>query len=344
MWGQEGIEGQGQRTGRYLAAIGRMKAGVSLSQAQADMKIIASQLASENPNFDTNWGAAVVPMREQFTGELKTPLLVLLGAVGMVLLIACANVANLMLMRSSGRQREMDIRSSLGATRGRIVRQLLVESTILGVVGGLLGLLCAVWAKDLLLAMLPENMSVAKVNSVSIDQNVLAFTLTLSLLTGLLFGLLPALRASRPDLSDTLKEGGRAISASLRRNQMRAALAAGEIAIAIVLLIGAGLLIQSFIRLENVTPGFQPDRILSMRVSLSAALYDKLPLAAARLDEMMRRIGQVAGVASVGSIQYPPLSGLAAKTGFWVPALPKPKPTPEPTPPAPLVPPRPLSP
>src|SRR5260370_17860961 len=120
MWGQEGIEGQGQRTGRYLAAIGRMKAGVSLSQAQADMKIIASQLASENPNFDTNWGAAVVPMREQFTGELKTPLLVLLGAVGMVLLIACANVANLMLIRSSGRQREMAIRRSLGAPRGPI--------------------------------------------------------------------------------------------------------------------------------------------------------------------------------------------------------------------------------
>ena len=330
IWLLQRIDAQAQRTGRFLASIARLKPGVTLSQAQADMKIIASQLASENPSFDTNWGAAVVAMREQFTGELKTPLLVLLGAVGLVLLIACANVANLMLMRSSGRQREMAIRSSLGATRARIVRQLLVESGMLGVVGGLFGLLCAVWAKDLLLAMLPESMSVAKVNSVRIDQNVLAFTLALSLLTGLLFGLLPALRASRPDLSDTLKEGGRAISASLRRNQMRAALAAGEIAIAIVLLIGAGLLIQSFVRLENVTPGFQPDRILSMRVSLSPARYERLPRAAAGLEEMLRRIEQVPGVASAGSIQYPPLSGLASKTGFWLAALPKPKPSTEP--------------
>ena len=330
IWVLARFDPQAQRTGRFLAAIARLKPGVSLSQAEADMKIIAAQIAQEHPGFDTNWGAEVVPMREQFTGDLKAPLLVLLGAVGLVLLIACANVANLMLMRSSGRQREMAIRTSLGATRRRIVRQLLVESSLLGIAGGLLGLLFAVWAKDLLLAMLPENMSVAKVNSVTIDQNVLAFTILLSLATGLLFGLLPALRASRPDLSDTLKEGGRAISASLRRNQMRAALAAGEIAIAIMLLIGAGLLIQSFFRLENVPPGFQPDRILSMRVSLTAARYNRLPQAAAGLDEMIRRIEQVPGVASAGSVQWPPLSGLASKTGFWLASRPKPRPSEEP--------------
>ncbi|HEV2690531.1 MAG TPA: ABC transporter permease, partial [Bryobacteraceae bacterium] len=248
----------------------------------------------------------------------------------LVLLIACANVANLMLMRSSARQREMAIRTSLGATRRRIVRQLLVESGILGAAGGLIGLLVAVWAKDGLLAMLPESMSVAKVNSVTIDGNVLAFTVILSLATGMLFGLLPALRASRPDLSDTLKEGGRAISASLSRNRMRAALVAGEMAIALVLLIGAGLLIQSFFRLSNVAPGFQPDRILSMRLMLTSPRYREAKNASAGLEEMLRRIEQIPGVASVGSIQYPPLSGLDAKTGFWVAARPKPKPSEEP--------------
>jgi predicted permease len=327
VWMLTHIDGQGQRRGRYLATIARLKPGVTLMQAQADMKIIAAQLANENPVFDTNWGAAVVPMSEQFTGNLRTPLLVLLGAVGLVLLIACANVANLMLMRSSARHREMAIRTSLGATRGRIVRLLLVESMLLGIAGGVLGLLFAVWAKDLLLAMLPESMSVAKVNSVTIDHNVLAFTVILSLGTGLLFGLLPALRASRPDLSDTLKEGGRAVSASLRRNQMRAALVTGEMAVALMLLIGAGLLMQSFVRLQNVTPGFQPDRILSMHIGLSSSRYSNERQSAAGLDEIVRRIEQVPGASSVGSIQFPPLGGLLPATGYWVIGRPTPKPS-----------------
>jgi predicted permease len=327
VWMLTHIDGQGQRRGRYLATIARLKPGVTLMQAQADMKIIAAQLANENPVFDTNWGAAVVPMSEQFTGNLRTPLLVLLGAVSLVLLIACANVANLMLMRSSARHREMAIRTSLGATRGRIVRLLLVESMLLGIAGGVLGLLFAVWAKDLLLAMLPESMSVAKVNSVTIDHNVLAFTVILSLGTGLLFGLLPALRASRPDLSDTLKEGGRAVSASLRRNQMRAALVTGEMAVALMLLIGAGLLMQSFVRLQNVTPGFQPDRILSMHIGLSSSRYSNERQSAAGLDEIVRRIEQVPGASSVGSIQFPPLGGLLPATGYWVIGRPTPKPS-----------------
>ena len=289
-----------KRRGRYLAPIARLKPGVSVSQAQADMNSITAQLAREFPDFDTHWGSTVVPMREQFTGDLKTPLLVLLGAVGLVLLIACANVANLMLMRSSSRHREMAIRTSLGATRLRIVRQLLVESAILGTVGGAFGLLVAIWAKDVLLAMLPESMSVAKVNSVAIDGNVLAFTVILSLGTSLLFGLLPALRASRPDLSDTLKEGGRAVSGSLARNRMRAVLVAGEIAVALMLLIGAGLLIQSFFRLEHVAPGFEPDRILSMRIGLSNARYSDVKKASAALDDILHRIEQVPGVSSAG--------------------------------------------
>jgi putative ABC transport system permease protein len=330
IWELIHVDSQAPRRGRFLSPIARLKPDVTIAQAQADMSMITAQLAGENPAFDTKWGAAVVPMREQFTGELRTPLLVLLGAVGMVLLIACANVANLMLMRSSVRQREMAIRTSLGASRARIVRQLLVESIMLGSVGGVLGLLVAMWAKDGLLAMLPESMSVAKVNSVTIDQNVLAFTVLASLGTGLLFGLLPALRASRPDLSDTLKEGGRAVSASLSRNRMRAALVAGEMAVALILLIGAGLLIKSFVRLENVSPGFQPDRILSMRIGLTGPRYAKPEQSSAGLLEIVRRIEQVPGVASAGSIQWPPLSGLGSATGAWPAGRPAPKPGDEP--------------
>jgi putative ABC transport system permease protein len=326
IWRLITLNPQAERRGRSLAAIGRLKPGVSLSQAQAEMNIIASQLARENPAFNTKWGINVVSMRDQFTGELKTPLLVLLGAVGLVLLIACANVANLILMRSSGRAREMAIRSSLGATRGRIIRQLLMESTILGGVGGLLGLFAAVWAKDVLLAMLPESMSVAKVNSVTIDGNVLAFTFVVALFTGLLFGLLPALRTSRPDLGDTLKEGGRAVSASLNRNRIRAALVAGEMAIAIMLLIGAGLLIKSFLHLESVAPGFEPDKILSMRIGLTSSRYANVQQKVAGLQEILRRIAQVPGVASAGSIQFAPMSGLRSATGFWPANRPVPNP------------------
>jgi putative ABC transport system permease protein len=224
----------------------------------------------------------------------------------------------------------MAIRTSLGATRARIIRQLLIESSLLGGAGGLLGLIVAVWAKDLLLAVLPESMSVAKVNSVTIDGNVLVFTVAVSLATGLLFGLLPALRASRPDLSDTLKEGGRAVSASLSRNRLRAALVAGEMAVALMLLIGAGLLIKSFIHLEGVAPGFQPDRILSMRISLTPPRYSNVQKTSEGLLEILHRIEQVPGVASAGSIQWAPLSGLRSATGFWLASRPTPKPSEEP--------------
>jgi putative ABC transport system permease protein len=327
IWELAGLHPEQQRKGRYLAPIARLRPGIGVSQAQADMNVIMAQLAHEFPDFDKGWGATVTPLRQQFTGDLRTPLLVLLGAVGLVLLIACANVANLMLMRSSARQREMAIRTSLGATRARIVRQLLVESLILGIAGGSLGLLVAVWAKDVLLAMLPDSMSVAKVNAVTIDGNVLAFTVILSLGTAVLFGLLPALRASRPDLGDTLKEGGRAISSSLSRNRMRAVLVAGEMAVALMLLIGAGLLIRSFIRLEHVTPGFQPEHILSMRIGLSNPNYKNSKTISAALDEILQRIAQVPGVVSTGSIQFPPLGGILPATGFWVAGRPAPNPS-----------------
>jgi putative ABC transport system permease protein len=331
LWDLFPLNANAPRKGRFLTPIGRLKPGVTIEQAQAEMSVIARQLENEYPQFDTGWGIFVRSMREEFVGEIRTPLLVLLGAVGMVLLIACANVANLMLMRSSVRQREMAMRSSLGATRTRIVRQILIEGALLGSVSGLLGFLAAIWAKDALLAMLPDSMSVAKVNSVTIDGRVLAFTFLISMGTALLFGLMPALRSSRPDLGDSLKEGGRGVYGSLRKNRLRAVLVAGEMAIALMLLIGSGLLIKSFIQLANVAPGFNPEHVLTMRMILASSRYKNANEAVAGLTEMLDRIQRIPGVAAAGSIHYLPLTGLGAGTGFWLDGKPIPKPGTEPS-------------
>jgi putative ABC transport system permease protein len=330
MWDLVPLRPGAKRTGRFLTPIGRLKPGVTFSQAQADMDVIARQLAAEDPQFDTGWGITVVPMREQFVGELRAPLLVLLGAVGMVLLIACANVANLMLMRSSVRQREMAIRTSLGASRGRIIRQVLTESGILGVLAGGMGLLAAIWVKDGLLAMLPDDMSVAKVNSVTIDARVLTFAFVVALATALLFGLMPALRASRPDLGETLKESGRGVYGSLRKNRLRAILVSAEMAIALTLLIGAGLLMKSFVHLENVPPGFDPEHVLTMRMILESSRYANNKQAVGGLSDMLARIQRLPGVRAAGAIHFLPLTGLDSATGFRVDGEPVPSPGSEP--------------
>jgi len=326
VWILSRIDAAAERHGRFLSVIARLKPNVTVAQARADMQSIARQLAAEYPEFDRKWGATVVSMREQFAGDLRTPLLVLLGSVALVLLIACANVANLLLMRSTARQREIALRASLGASRWRIIQQMLIESGVLGLAGGALGLLLAVWAKNGLLAILPEPMSVAKVNSVSIDGNVLAFCLGVSAATGILFGLIPALRASRADLGSALKEGGRASSGSLGRNRLRAALVAGEMALALMLLIGAGLMLKSFVRLENLSPGFQPERILTMRVNLTSLRRATPEQVAAAWEQVIGRVRQVPGVNSVGSIAFPPLGPVLPATGFWVDGRPVPKP------------------
>jgi putative ABC transport system permease protein len=330
LWNLLRLNPNAKRGGRFLTPIARLKPGVTFVQAQAEMKLIGQQLAREFPEFDTGWGVTVVPMREQFIGDIRAPLLVLLGAVGMVLLIACANVANLTLMRSSVRQREMAIRSSLGASRMRIIRQILIESGMLGLFSGALGLLAAIWVKDVLLAMLPDSMSVAKVNSVTIDLRVLTFTFVMSVGTALLFGLLPALRSSRPDYSTSLKEGGRGVLGSLRKNRLRAVLVAAEMAIALTLLIGSGLLIKSFFRLENVSPGFNPEHLLTMRMKIASARYKNDQELAAGLAEMMDRVQRIPGVTAAGAIHFLPLSGLNSGTGFHVDGQPVPKPGSEP--------------
>ena len=327
IWVLMHIDAGAVRKGRSLAGIGRLRPGVSVSEAQADVSRIASDLAREYPAFDRRWGASVVLLRETFIGELRTPLLILLGAVAFVLLIACANVANLMLMRSNARAHEIAIRTSMGASRGRIVRQLLIESSILALAGGLMGLLAALWLKDFLIARLPDSMSIAKVNTISIDGRVLAFTVAVSLLTALLFGLVPALRASRPNLVDGLKEGSRSVSESLGRNRLRAVLVASEIALALMLLAGAGLLMQSFFRLEHTAPGFEAGHVLSMHVSLVSSRYATEEKAAEGLADILHRIESIPGVASAGSIHFPPLTGLNSATGFYVAGHPVPAPS-----------------
>jgi putative ABC transport system permease protein len=330
IWQLLHIDAGAARSGRSLSGIARLRPGVNLSQAQGEMNVIAAGLAQEHPDFDTGWGASVLSMHESFTGELRTPLLVLLSAVGLVLLIACANVANLMLMRSTARSHEIAIRTSLGATGGRIVRQLLIESGILGGTGGLLALLLALWAKDFLLAMLPESISLSSVNRVSIDTPVLLFTATLSLFTTLLFGLVPALQAARTGFHRALKETGRGVSESLSRNRLRSALVAGEIALALMLLTGAALLIQSFFRLERVAPGFETNRVLSMHVSLTGSRYANPHQAADGMEEILTRVEHVPGVVSAGSVLWAPLSGLESATTFRVAGRPVPKPGQEP--------------
>jgi putative ABC transport system permease protein len=319
-----------QPSGRFLSAIGRLKPGVTPTRALADLQSIHAGLIRRWPDFNSKWGVTIVGLREQFAGPMQTPLLILLGAVGFVLLIACVNVANLTLIRASGRQRELAVRAALGATRVRLVRQLLIESALLSLLGGSLGFGFSIWVKDGLLTLLPDDLSVATVNQVSVDVNVLAFTIGLSLLTGLLFGALPAWRSSRVELVDTLKEAGRGDGSGRSRNRLRALLAAGETAFALILLIGAGLLIKSLWLLQHVPPGFQPERLLSMRVELEGPRYDKPEQKVEGLDEIIAGLERLPGVTAVGSIVFPPMSRAYSATGFWVAVRPKPRPGDEP--------------
>src|SRR6185369_11141359 len=254
------------RRGRFASAVARLKPGVSMEQAQKEMETIGARLAQQYPEFNTNWGVNVVPLRRQFTGEIRRPLLILLGAVAFVLLIACANVANLLLARASSRRKEIAVRAGLGASRLRIARQLLTESVMLSLLGGTLGVLVAWWGTKALAALSPP--ALIDLNRVNVSLPVLGFTLALSLLTGLLFGLVPAFEATRFDLHDSLKEGGKNIGGSSASHRLRSVFVVTQIALALVLLVGAGLLVRSLNRLQAVDTGFNPNNLLTVRVSL----------------------------------------------------------------------------
>ena len=299
-----------QRRGRFASAVARLKPGVTIEQAQREMDTIGARLAQQYPMFNALWGVNVVPLRTQFTGEIRRPLLILLGAVGFVLLIACANVANLLLARASARRREIAVRAGLGASRWRIARQLLTESVLLSVIGGALGVLVAWWGTKALVALSPP--ALIDLQRVSVNLPVLGFTLALTVLTGVIFGLAPALEATRFDLHDSLKEGGKNVGGGGHR--LRNVFVVTQVALALVLLVGAGLLVRSFRRLQSVDPGFNPQNLLTVRVSLPPAKYPEEPKRIDFFKQAVARMKAIPGVEAAGAINTPPFTGLYSGT------------------------------
>jgi len=293
------------RRGHGYQVIARLKQGVTREQAQADMDRIAGSLAIRHPDSNTGQGVRLIPLQEQIVGDFKLALLALLGAVLFVLLIASANIANMLLARAAGRQKEISIRAALGAGRLRLIRQLLAESLLLAGLGGAAGLLLAVWGVYLLLAFGPAELP--RAGEVAVDMRALGFTFAVSLLTGIIFGLAPALQASRPDLNETLKEGVRGATGSAGHRRMRSLLVVSEIALSLVLLVGAGLLMRSFLKLQAVAPGFNPNNMLTMRVSLEGPNYEKAESRIAFYDQLLDKIKALPGVQSVGARYHIPL-------------------------------------
>ena len=300
----------------YLLVTARLKPGVTIEQAQTEMETIAARLEQQYPDVNTGHTARVVSLHEQLIGDVRPALWVLLAAVGFVLLIACANVANLMLARATARHREMAVRAAMGAGRGRLIRQLLTESALLSLLGGAIGLFLAMWGVDLLVALSPENLP--RLNEISVDWRVILFTLGVALLTGFAFGLAPAWQASHLDLNSALKEGGRSATEGFGRRRLRSILVVAEVALCIVLLIGAGLLIRSFWRLTEVRPGFDPENLLTMQLSLPRAKYPAEAQMAAFYDQVLRRLETLPGVESVAATWLLPMSGQDAGRGIEV--------------------------
>ncbi len=292
------------RGSHAFSAVGRMKPGVTLEQAQEQMSVIGKRLEQQYPTEQANRGVIVGRLQEEIVRSVRPALLILLGAVGFVLLIACTNVANLLLARAAARRREIAIRTALGAGRARLVRQFLTESLLLSILGGLLGLLVAQWAIRGLVSMTAGVLP--RAGEVGLDIRVLGFTLLLSLLTGLIFGLAPALQTSKADVQDTLKDGGTSGS-SPRANWLRSTLAVAQIASAIVLLVGAGLLVKSFVRLQQVESGLKPENVLTMRITLPEAKYGTAEPATAFYTQVLERISALPGVQAAGAINLLPV-------------------------------------
>jgi putative ABC transport system permease protein len=289
----------------YFDVMARLRPDATLDQAQADLTAVAEGLAARFPDSNQGRGYLVAPLHEQIVGNVRPALLVLMGAVAFVLLIACANVANLLLARASSRRREIGIRASLGAGRLRIVRQLLTESVLLGLVGGAFGLLVAAWGLDLLLALVPEGLP--RAHEVRLDARVMTFTAAVSILTGLLFGLAPAIQTSR-DLTVALKEGARSI-AGARRGVARAVLLVAEVALALVLLVGAGLLVNSFIRLQRVDPGYITEHVVAIEFMLPQGRFATDPDRIRLLDGLLTRLRAAPATSTAGAIFPMPFSG-----------------------------------
>ncbi len=303
-----------QRGSHGMQGIARLKPGVTIAQAQADLSTIAANLEKQYPESNTHFGIGVKSLRDELIGDVRTALYVLFGAVICVLLIANANVANLLLARASVRAKEMALRAALGASRARIIRQLLTESVLLSALGGGLGLLIAQWGTEALIRAVPQN--IPRISTIQLDGLVLAFTVVVSLLTGIVFGLVPAWHASHIDLNTSLKAGGRTGSGGERKGRLRNGLVVAEVALAMVLLICAGLLIQSFARLGRVQPGLKTERLLTARVQLPDAAYPKNENVIAFVDQFLPRLRALPGVESASAIMPLPLSGSNMVTSF----------------------------
>jgi putative ABC transport system permease protein len=312
---------RGNHPGLY--AVGKLKSGVPFERAVADLDTVARRIEAAHPNTNKDVAVAMIPYYEQIVRNIRPTLYVLLGAVGFVLLIGCANLANLMLARAERRQREIAVRSALGAERRRIVQQLLTESLMLAVAGGALGILLATWIVKLFVASRP--VTIPRIDMVGVDGRVIAFAAALSILTGIVFGLVPALRASSPDLLSALKQTGRSGSTSPSR-RFRSALVVAEVALALVLLVGAGLMIRSFARLMAIDPGFDPSGVVTMRVTLPATKYRDLESWTAFHEDLVNRVSTIAGATAVGINSALPLEGGGSEAMVIVEGRPRPKP------------------
>lgn len=307
-----------------VQAIGRLAPGVTQQQAQIEMSNIASGLAEQYPDLNTGWSVNLVPVHDSIVQNIRPALLILFSAVVVVLLIACTNVANLLLARAASREKEIAIRLALGAGRLRLLRQILTESVLIALVGGALGTLIAIWGTRLLVSLNPQG--IPRAGEIGVDGKVLGFALLVSITSGIIFGLAPALQASKPNLNETLKESARSSAGTTHGRRLRSILVVIEVASALVLLVGAGLLIKSFSRLQEVQPGFNRKNLLTFQIFLPPARYPGGPQQVSFYKEALRRFSSLPGVSSAAAISQAPLAGPGAQIIFSVEGLPLPAP------------------
>jgi putative ABC transport system permease protein len=303
----------GRRDNRPYKVVGRLKPWATLAGAQAQLDTVNARLRQQYAETNSGWSVRLNKLQAWTTRDVRTSLMLLLAAVGFVLLIACANIANLLLARATARRKEIVVRTALGANRWRIIRQLLTESSLLAISGGVVGLALSILLTKLLIAMSPPDL--ARLDEVGLDAGVLGFTVGVVALVGLLFGLAPALQASKPDLNDVLKEGGRGSSEGHGRNRVRAILVVSEIALSLLLLIGAGLLIKSFMVLRDVKAGIDPHNVLTMRIGLPGKKYKEPQQQATFFRELTKRASALPGVESAGAVLSLPLGGINSTYG-----------------------------